>query len=192
MKRSIVILATLLACLVPHCKKDSNNPTNNPIIGTIMPLKVGNSWTFRVNFNDTNGVPISTSDVTLSITRDTTMGNEKWHSLGSSWATNRSDGLWSLNNAGNAYLVLKYPAKVNDTYNSDGEQIVVTSINQAVTVAQGQFSCYVYRSLASGSSEYVQYCAPNVGWVKFEGYSRTMSGRSYVAVAYELKGLVLN
>lgn len=150
MKRHLLFLAISLACLVPHCKKDEN-PTNNVILGSIMPLKVGNTWTFRVSIYDTNGVPFSSSDEVLSITRDTTIGNEKWFRFGSSWVTNRSDGLWRLTNSGTAYLVFKYPAKVNDTYSSDGEQVVVTSINQTVSVLHGQYSCYAYRS-GSGSS----------------------------------------
>lgn len=188
MKRSIVILATLLACLVPHCKKDSNNPTNNPIIGSIVPLKVGNSWTFRVSIYDTNGVILSTSMFTNSITRDTTIGNEKWFGLESIWVINRTDGLWSRTSGGNPYLVFKYPANVNDSYNSNGDNVVVTSTNYPVTVPRGQFTCYVYTI----ASDFLEYCAPNVGWVKYEAYMRTLAGQRYVAAAIELTSVTLN
>ena len=189
----LTLSVILVGCIASGCKKD-DNPAANPLLGAIMPLKVGNSWTFRVSAYDSSGVilPYSLGDITLSISRDTTIGNEQWFRLSSSWVTNRTDGLWGISDAGNPYLVFKYPAKLNDAYDSDGNNVIVSSTNQSVSVPQGQFTCYAYSYNSSGMVNTVQYCAPDVGMVSIESYQRSLSGRTYVSGRIELKTLTLN
>ncbi len=193
MLRFVVPLVLALCVLNLSCKKDESSPAA-ALFGSIMPLKVGNSWTYKITGYDFLGavLPFSFGDISLRITNETTIGSEKWYSLDGSLVTNRADGLWSRDSLGREQLDLKYPANVNDTYTSGSSQIVVTSTNQSIGVPQGQYSCYAYRYGSGTSFEVVQFCAPNVGIVKIEGYQRTLSGRTYVATTFELKGLTLN
>ena len=198
MKRLIIPLlfpVFILLLSILSCKKDDDLGGAQSAGSTIMPLKVGNSWTYRVTAYDTTGVlPFSIPDAVFHITRDTTIGNEKWFRFDDGWVANRGDGLWSLSNSGQPYLGYKYPASVNDSYTAMSQIAVVQSTNALVTVLQGQYYCYKYQfSALDGRTVYsYQYCAPNVGVVKFEFFSATLSGRSYLSLSVELKGLVLN
>ncbi len=196
MKRMLVLLVATIVTMNLACKKDDDPSGGGGLGGAIIPLKVGNSWTFRGTFYDTLGgvLSIPLDDLVIRITRDTTIGSDKWFGEQGSWLINRLDGLWSRTSAGREYLVFKFPANVNDSYDSNGERVTVTATNQSVTVPQGQHSCYKYSSGGGSSSapEVIQYCAPNVGLVKIEFYQRTLSGRNYLAGSYDLKQLTLN
>jgi hypothetical protein len=163
-------------------------------LGVIIPLKVGNSWTYKVTAYDSLGaiLPFSIGDISLRVTSETTIGSEKWYQVNGSLLTNRADGMWSRDSAGREQLTFKYPANVNDSYSSSGGPIVVSTTNQTVTVPQGQYACYGYRQGSGTGFDVIQYCAPNVGLVKVEAYQQTLSGRQYVATTFELKALTIN
>ncbi len=93
----VVIAAALL--LYTGCSKD-NNPVGQSGTGTsvIMPLKIGNQWTYRVSFLDTLGNVRAADTMMFKIVRDTIIQNETWYFIGSDsnskeLLTNRADGL---------------------------------------------------------------------------------------------------
>lgn len=193
-KPNCTLILFVLLSMVLGCKKDEG-PTGPPATpsSVIMPLKVGNQWTFSATFYDSNGVALNGSGLTtISIIRDTTITGEKWYLLGvfgiasGSLLANRSDGLWEIDpGSSSPYLIFKFPASAGDTYSTSslGGKIVVGSISSSITVPQGAYSCYEYKLYLQPSNQLnsVVYFAPNAGIIKQDSYNTLLSGRSYVS-----------
>jgi len=91
-----------------------------------------------------------------------------------------------------AYLYAKYPASKNDTFftvDSIHHYARVVSIDTAITVQAGTFTCNAYLwSAGLGWSDYmIYYISPNVGFVKKETYSYGPADAAYVRQVWFLE-----
>jgi hypothetical protein len=175
-------------------KKDENAVASPPTveISGPFPLKVGDTWTYKLTSFDTNGVALGApADFSYQVINDTTVFNEKWYYLsGALYYVNRSDGVWRVLN-GIPVLFLKYPATVNDSYSSSLGRLRVMSTGITVTVPKGTYNCYQYRLSQANGSQYDYYFLEGVGFVRIDVFEQTLGGRTYIMSQYALAGYVL-
>jgi hypothetical protein len=181
---------------ISGCKENDNPTASTTSRDVIVPLSVGNQWIYIVTDSTAASGRFIQDTVTMQITHDTTIQNEKWYVVESQshpfiptdatkkystaiWI-NRADGLWvGPHDPGipfSAYLSIKYPASVNDSWQhprgDDSYPIIiptVTSTNARVDVPAGQFICYEIEykdsvTLVPGKT----YYAINIGFIKSE------------------------
>jgi hypothetical protein len=181
------------------CKKDDTFTNTN--VEVILPLSVGNSWTYKVTPYDTGGNPLTYNlpDVGVQVYYDTLVGSDRWYSLsqhrpavGFDWRSNKSDGLWQQDAYSRTYLLYKYPANANETYSSASAQVTVLAVDQMVTVPKGTYACIKYKFVDLGArATFYAYVSPNLGEIKFERIGNTPSGADYVYQTVELKSAVI-
>ena len=90
-------------------------------------------------------------------------------------------------------LTLPYPVEVGYSYEAEGSQYTVLSIDESIEVPAGTFKCVVYQSLSDNEdykSRQRLYMSPGVGLVRWEedeaiGDGWTLSYRDDLAV-YQL------
>ena len=149
MKTTALVLTLLLFVL--GCSKKSDNPvsTVDDTTNQILPLQVGNSWTYNVMTYDTAGTGTFYALINMVVVRDTTIGGERWYIVSSSGASGvgilkvKSDGLWYHSAAGN-FLGIKYPAADLSAFLMQSITVSVVSNSASVTVPKGTFSCIKY------------------------------------------------
>ncbi|MGA9116315.1 MAG: hypothetical protein WB626_06035 [Bacteroidota bacterium] len=204
MKRFSALAVCVILIWIAGCTKEGNpvdgGPFNNPTV--IMPLVIGNEWTYASRSLDTAGQVTGTDTATFKIVRDTTMGVERWYFIGrdsGAWEllTNRSDGLWYTARVSGGIrtpvLLAKYPAFVNDTfYGLDSVFVTVVSTSTPVTVPAGSFTCYEYREdPPPGGTQVSRFFPPGKGFVRDDFRGRTPGGQSYLRSQRNLVYLVL-
>ncbi|MGB2868962.1 MAG: hypothetical protein WBD36_10955 [Bacteroidota bacterium] len=149
MKITAMFLTVLLLGL--GCSKSSDNPvsTVDDTSNQILPLQVGNSWTYNVMTYDTAGIGTFYALINMVVVRDTTIGGERWYIVSSSGSSGvgiikvKSDGLWYHSAAGN-FLGVKYPAADLSAFLLQSITVSVASNSASVTVPKGTFSCIKY------------------------------------------------
>lgn len=118
----------------------------------LMPLKVGNSWTYEVRSGN------STEQATLEITDSRTINGEQYYEMdpgidqyetdGEPFFVGREEEGLFLAEADLVEFPLKYPAEDGDIYNhtdSDGNEYKVTVSNKTLEVPAGTFDCLQYK-----------------------------------------------
>ncbi len=198
MKKSSCLfrLAVVALFLLGGCGKNDESSVFSPpavVVSGPFPLKVGNSWTYKLTSFDTSGIALGApEDFIYRVTEDTTVFNEKWYYLsGALYYIDRSDGVWRVLN-GTPVLFLKYPATVNDSYSSTLGKIRVISTGATITVPKGTYSCYQYRLSQANGSQYDYYFLEGIGFVRIDVFEQTLGGRTYIMSTYELAGYVIN
>jgi hypothetical protein len=168
-----LLLFVLVGC------KDIVDPGQKDIpidTSVIMPLKVGNSWTYKSITIDTLTNDTSSIMIMNTIQSEKMIGNEKWfvdnlHGI----IINRSNGLWSALNEYDTTFIAKYPAVVGDTFNMHQYyQSVwkVISTDSILHTDAGSFKCYVYYNTDSNGHG-VQFYSPGIGLVYVDGYAKS-------------------
>jgi hypothetical protein len=148
----------------PVVQSQSWNPKD-----VLMPLAVGNSWTFRITTYDSTG-HISWMDTSVSYIRgDTFVSGLRWFMEG---YNGPMVGLPAYRNdeAGLHYIVFgsrtltyKYPAHAGDT----SSPYIVESIDSLVHTPLGDLHCYVYQFDWYGATAHIIF-APGIGMVREE------------------------
>lgn len=175
MKRAILCLCVLALLAAAGCDDDSST-NDNPEIGIIMKLAVGNRWTYEITLLDSLGNILSVDTDYTHIYRDTTINNERWYVISdesplkvNSMLTHRDDGLWACGPPES--MLAKYPADIYDTW-TDGNgyhRFWLRAKGVTVTVPKGTFSTYKYVRKSSdglGPDSCLFYYAPGYGQVK--------------------------
>ena len=161
----------------------------------IIPLKIGNTWTYReTNFNP-NGSVSSVTQYGLIVTKDTIAQNERWFQFSSgSWGRNSQDGLLlnMFHSWDDIVLAYKYTATVGDMCEAlDYVTTKVISTNDVISVPKGSFSCYKYQSnrtdFPDNRLEMIEWFSPNIGLVRKEEW-----GLGYLSSVSELTAYTLN
>lgn len=144
----------------------------------IMPIALGNSWTYSVSIYDSLGRLRSSSQQVVKVWRDTVLGSQNWFLVGSAGAegiymANREGGLWSTYTYGRDCIIAPYPAAKGDTLRSCEGRMRVMSTTTSVQVPRGTYSCYEYEisDIESGVTMLRQFYAPGVGKIKEEAYT---------------------
>lgn len=205
--RIALTIVLLLATLAPFisCKNGPPGPPRPPEIldnsDGLIPLRVGNEWIYQYYLYDTSGAVIATFLDTVKVKKDTVLGNERWYNAPRlkpadvdflDFYTNRINGLWVRRrvirpdwDTAFYYLTFKYPVDQGQFWGSQlGDSTRAISINEIVTTPSGVDTCIKYEDhfqlYAADGIIFYYYLRPNKGWVMFEIYSKTNSGRQYL------------
>ncbi len=166
----------------------------------ILPLAVGNRWTYDVSqFDTVAGEFIPFRVDTFEVTRDTVIEDEVWYIVEGmipegGRTINREGGLWQYRPDTDTFLFLKYPAEVGVEYVTKiGPSNVMNRVvgnDVRLTVPAGTFTCYKYSQLIQHPGITVDfYFQPGVGGVRMSvlaGNGLTPISR-HDLIEYELK-----
>lgn len=182
-----LVLVFLLGC---------KNSTSPDIPEVMMPLTLGNSWTYDDTSYTYPGFIQYSGTFTVTLTGSTIMKGKKYElfdDILTGPTRNDGEGTWrlSIDSSHSEYLLYKYPGFVGDTFNFD--TVTFTSANlqeltiygytkiittdTLITVPSGTFKCYGYESdnftIKDGKlySKDFYYASPNIGFIKGETYS---------------------
>jgi len=188
----LVLLIFLSAC--------SNKGTNNELSDQqIMPLAVGNSWTFMelpapgFSGDTTVYTQSVTKDTLMSITINSVIDIGHWFKVAGflgmppTFFANRSSGFFQTffyfdgtSTQVITTLVAKYPATVGDLYSQAfpppiqnvSQRVEVLDTDSVITVPAGTFTCYVYRItlLSDGRRIYDAFYSVGTGLIKSHFY----------------------
>lgn len=177
---SAILIAILTTALIGGCSDDDVTDPVIPESKTLMPLAVGNSWSYSKMTRLYTDGSIEIDKSTVEITGDTTHVEDIWYTTSAGEYMNKVDGLYIhfyyiLGTYGP--VVYRYPARAGDTYTNpalDGTSLVtVISLSKAINVPAGQFNCVGYNSIinnADGFWSTNRYFAPDVGNVLTESW----------------------
>jgi hypothetical protein len=196
MIRSVFLMT--IACFfilsIQSCKNDETLTTSGTTSTETQktgpfPLKVGNTWTYKISSFDAEGKSLGTSgQVIYHVTLDTTVLGEKWYYLesngGGLFYFNRTNGVWNFVK-GTMQPFFKYPSTKNAWYSTNLGYMIILSTDTNLTVPKGTFSCYQYR-LVQSTPMFDYYFATGVGIVGIDFFSQADSIGDYVATRYEL------
>ncbi len=172
----------LSAILIISCSDNSTNEKSSS--KEILPLKIGNSWTYtRYKFSSYKRDSVTFVDtVSYSVSSSINLNGENWFfikfnsNVDDYIYTNRNDGLWCLyakdtNNIdlATAKLFLKYPTKNNDTTTIDSGTYKTINVDEYLSTPAGVFDCIKYSKIEfEGVKNCGMYYSPNVGKVMTE------------------------
>lgn len=189
----IVILLQLMAC----SKKEPLEPEG---ASGIMPLSVGNKWTYLYTNYDDDGVGIDTTlYIYMKIAKAVAYGNEAWYEVSTeigdytsyTYYTNYSDGLWIKVNDSISLCYIKYPCPLGDSYSFLGYQVQLVAVGVPVPVdlPAGDFSCYCYAMYDTSYSAEVNYAyyKYGLGLVKCEITENRIKKVTWELIDYSLK-----
>jgi len=163
----------------------SDDPADNsePPDSVILPLAVGNYWTFEdISFNasgDTTGVDTTTLSIdSTAVISGRTVYYWRWDIASyenyADLMANIDDGLYRFGTASSGEideaeepeLILIYPGSEGDTFIAFGEDFTITSTSSEQIVPAGTFICYEY----TYSGDNKQYFAPDYGFIAREKF----------------------
>ncbi len=191
------ILLMLLISTIISCKK--NNPSPATPAGT--DFKQGTKWVYKHTRYDATGAVVTTSNITLTITGQQTIGGQSfWVATGAgtpAYISKTSTGYFTIIN-NTPQLNFKIPATVNDTWKvtysssaGDYSDFKLVSANQPVTVPMGTIDCYYAEGYDSNSLEdKIWYNDANM-LVKQMEFDQSGTGAIYVNFSLELVSFTL-
>lgn len=191
MKILNIILFLIIITLVQSCSDINNSPVDE-ITKDIIPLAVGNTWSYHTSLYDTAGNVFKELNSSREITGDTLIDNITWYYYETNaWFCSifkdgyhiydpyRTDSLRNL-------LNYKYPCAAGDKYSYYYE---VAKIDTQITVPAGTFNCIMYtlRMQTPMDFAYIDFfIKPGVGYIKTIEYSFTENRSLYVYDISEL------
>ncbi len=184
---SILFCFLLVAGTIPA--SDETNATNSNANPTdLIPLTLGNMWTYKDIKYDTTGALVDASTYMVTSAKDSVLyGRLMHHAAG--WYTNADSGVIQyfgysttgingpLDTASYFGLFLKYPVVKGASYYSPLGGVSVPSIDTMINVPAGSFHCirYNFHSMLALKYElFDYYVCPGVGIVKaiyYYGYN---------------------
>ena len=178
----ILLVLTASTLLFGGCAKSNPVGANLSQPG-IVPLSVGNRWTYKDFSYDTTGVVTDSSGETHGILADTVLFGKRMFSYNGMFCANADSGL--VEYGGLSFisepppphdttvtfsLLYRYPVSAGDQYSTIGWQIHVGTTDTSITVPAGTFHCIRYEFYQSSSTSksyeyYDNYLCPQVGEV---------------------------
>jgi hypothetical protein len=167
-----IFVITILASLFLFISCDKS-VTASDYDEKIMPLAVGNTWSY-----ETHGIVNNIKyDNTMTIAGSTERNDKQWYYFFEEnheafMVRNDENGLWVYEEEGEE-LLWKYPVKKNETYcdvcNDDGTSLKITCIGKNIKYDQYE-GCIVYNVCENGNLIHRYYLSPNIGLVGWEFY----------------------
>lgn len=183
------ILLALLVSSALFVGCDNDDPTDGDSDPVLLPLDVGNQWVMAFTRFDAEGTLIDSSTDTLRVVGDTTVAGERWAEIQGptrlaniflgGFYTNRDDGVWKWEDPSSdeaPYLLYKYPADVDDTYELPGTEnftVTVLGTDEPFDTPAGTLSAYLYElntdftaghPVAEGAGRFERYLVPGQGF----------------------------
>lgn len=151
----VIIGATLLT----SCQKEIDGAVNGVIVPVEKKPKLGTTWKYVYTRYYSSGPAIFSYFVTYKAVSEEEYGGEKWLNLVDS-ATNitvfllnvKADGLYQYTN-NNAYILCKYPAAINETYNTYNggpEDFTVKGVNDSIPTGINGLKVNFYEGVIGG------------------------------------------
>lgn len=167
--------------------RDSVSPSTPSTTLEILPLSIGNTWTFKATFYDTAGIIIVVDTFQNIVRKDTMINNQEWYVTNFGVFRNDPQGLWQYW-ANTPFLKLKYPGSPSDTFLVEGRTYKIISTDEPKTTLLGILHCYHYQRTLPNSNQfqYDEYYSPGVGEVSFEMGDFLYPGRWWRQATYEL------
>lgn len=184
----IFLLVFIYLLLVFGCKTIVDPGPSQNILDTttIMPLKLGNSWSYKVTMFDTSKNVDTTFAVFMFLASDTVINSEHWYDDSRGYIySNRSKGLWRAINSDTNYFAL-YPANKNDKFQILWDTATVISTDSTIVVPAGKYSCYVYKARYS-----LRFFSPGIGLIYAEEYYHAAYSNDFI-LKWELTTYSLN
>jgi len=197
--------ALLLIPVVLFLGSCNDDPLGAQSEGQIVPLTVGNYWSYSYRSTDSLGTVKDTMQWFEVVDSDTVINGQRYYSVSDviTWFfgvkmfyTNKANGLYRfMRESGPVSLYIKYPVKRNEVIYREYDTLTVLNTEQKVITPAGTFYCVVYRRTTFESSvwfyETMYYC-PGIGKIQVEtGYSRDgvniKPASSMQLVAYEIR-----
>ncbi|MCK9408129.1 MAG: hypothetical protein M0R68_03250 [Bacteroidetes bacterium] len=197
MTKNISILC-LLSILLTGCKDDINsNNLNAPHSNEIFPMAIGNKWAWNYSAYDSSGKSLSRWNTMMEIHKDTIVNGIRWFISGERVLFANLDTGFCLLDPSGIKLILKYPAKVNDSFRYlNDEYLYIVSIDTMISTALGNYHCYAYEARIPpdenriGGSRSILFVSPGIGEVKSVVFTSTATNaKQYISLIAELVGV---
>lgn len=156
----LLILFTAASPLF-SCQKEIDGLTNGVVITPVnQKPKLGTIWTYSYYTYHSYGGIATSKIVTHKAKTEETFGGEKWLNIVDVDAdttvyflNTKTGGLYQYTNS-NSYLLCKYPAAINDTYNTFNggafEDFTVKGVNDTLATGIGSVPLNYYEGVKSG------------------------------------------
>ncbi len=166
-------------------------------INGIKPLAPGNSWLYQVKEYDTTGALIDSYVYADSVVKDTVIDKANWFKTihyTEYWQTNTNDGLrFRRYNSGQPlleWLEAKYPGAKGFSWQANNSQRTIASVDTAITVTAGNFSCYYYTGIEYKTTSGWEYSdffySAKTGLVKSEIFREKSGKVRWLYISVEL------
>lgn len=197
--RSLIVSTCFIIALNLACKKDDSVVNPGSYSGDIIPLAVGNQWTYNVYLYDSTGASRLLNTMSFEVFGDTMVNRVRWFRFSEFLCANRGDGLHSLDTSGQP-LIFKFPTFAQDSFfvNDVVGYLRIAAIDTLITISLGTYRCYAYESRALispgafGGSREIIYVSPGTGPIRGEVYvSPRIGERQFLWVAAELTSVTL-
>lgn len=165
-----ILYFSILLLTFTSCKTDNPVDVNIPSNSVLLPLDVGNSWTFRRTVYNTDGSINYSDTITQKIVKDSSLYGFKWsfESYEQILFQNDEQGLWVF--YAEPRLYYRYPSFRNVNFVQNFDTVTVISTDTLVTTPAGTFHCYHYR-IDFNNFPINQFICPDLGFVNMEyGY----------------------
>ena len=153
----------------------------------LVPLAVGNSWSYRVTTFDTTGLIVWADTLRFFIRSDTVVDGVRWALEGFEGVMggqmgfrNDSTGYYESNLEG-WYRLYPYPAQKGQV----SGMFTVESVDSPFTTPLGELHCYVYRYDWFGHPGRMIF-APGIGTIHTDNVGRTWAGTVWLAQTMDL------
>ena len=204
-KKSALCFAFIaIAILISNCS-DSTEPGNSAT--ELIPLKVGNSWNYKLTSYDSSGSISYIENQNSTIIKDTSISNYTWYAYNDVpngiWFTNKSDGYWAFIKANTGLItndtsifVYKYPTEVGDIYGDPNSPMEVVAIDEEIIVGARVFQTIHIISTYTDTTHYLLdsfelFIAPQVGIIKTMQIGRKPNGDKFIVFKRELESYKL-
>jgi hypothetical protein len=157
--RALFILFFLIlgGSLLISCQKEIDGTMAGVIIPAEQAPKLGTIWTYNYFWHNSPGGLTYAKTVYHKAKSEETIGGEKWLKIVDVetdttvyFLNTKTDGLYQYTNS-NAYLLCKYPAAVNDTYNTFNsgsfEDFTVRGVNDTLATGIGNIPLSKYEGV---------------------------------------------
>jgi len=180
----------------------------NQLPTEIIPLKMGNSWSYVRTAYDSTGIVRYSENLTSTINKDKVIDELTWYGYNDTpvgvWFANKSDGYWVFarwNNGSNIVdtmlLVYKCTPIVAEVYDFPSFRREVVAINELISVPACSFKTIHYVDTFIDSSNYLlqsgeTFIAKGIGIIKRVQIGRKYYGTKFVVFEEELENCTLN
>ena len=165
-------ILTYTSLIIVGCEKEDSIITPPEKPSELIPLQIGNQWTFIRTEFDTLGLITKMDTIQYKITEDTLINNQKWFKQ-SYWQVfyrNDEEGFWEFYSE--PKLAYKYPAQEGSKfYNNFGWEVTVISTDTLINTPLGSLHCYQYQLELYGFKTN-NFLSPVFGFVYMESAAR--------------------
>jgi hypothetical protein len=171
------------------CGDEPGKPTDNN--SELLPLKVGNQWTYAYTSFNSDGDSTHTEIKTYEIIKDSVYNGEKIYYLNRSdflgllikgYFLNRNDGIHVLNTehgAADPQILLKFPVDNNSEFDAYPYRMKVGKADTTIATPAGEFKCIKYSKIYDKDKPfYIHYFCPGIGNIASEYYFKNI-GEDY-------------